>query len=204
LYVKTTYIMIDYENVMPEALAGLDREENRVIVFVGASQTKVHFQTASLLQDMGERAEYVKISGNGPNALDFHIAFYVGQISARDPDACFRIISNDAGFDPLIQHLKSRNITCRRDRRVTAPPPGSRVKAADAVSMEERVAAIVGDLRGRGKSRPGSLKTLTSTIHALFQKRLSEAELAALVAELQRRGLVRFEGEKPIYALPDG
>jgi hypothetical protein len=27
---------------------------------------------------MGDRAEYVKIAGKGPNALDFHIAFYSG------------------------------------------------------------------------------------------------------------------------------
>jgi len=51
---------------------------------------------------MGERAEYVRISGNGSNALDFHIAFYIGQLAAHEPDAYFHIISKVTGFDPLI------------------------------------------------------------------------------------------------------
>lgn len=173
-----------------------------MVVFVGASQTKVHFETVSQLHGMGERAEYVKISGNGPNALDFHIAFYIGQISALDSDACFRIISNDSGFDPLIRHLQARGIACRRSRRMVDPPAGSKVKASSAVTLEDRVAAILKDLRGRGSTRPGSLKTLTGTIHALFQKQLSEQQLTELVEELQRRGFVKFQGKKAVYVLP--
>ena len=50
---------------------------------------------------------YVKISGTGPNALDFHIAFYIGQFAEKDPGANFYIVSQDAGFDPLLNHLKT-------------------------------------------------------------------------------------------------
>ena len=73
--VKTNYVLIDYENVQPEAMAVLAQEHFKVIVFVGANQAKVTFEVASALQQMGDRAEYVKITGNGSNALDFHIAF---------------------------------------------------------------------------------------------------------------------------------
>ena len=72
---RTNYVLVDYENVQPEAIAVLNREHFKVIVFVGANQAKVTFEIASVLQLMGERAEYIKISGNGPNALDFHIAY---------------------------------------------------------------------------------------------------------------------------------
>ena len=46
------------------------------MVFIGANQTKVTIEFASLLQQLGTRAQYLRISGNGRNALDFHIAFY--------------------------------------------------------------------------------------------------------------------------------
>lgn len=79
--VKTNYVLIDYENVQPEAMAVLAQEHFKVLVFVGANQAKVTFEVASVLQQMGDRAEYVKITGNGSNALDFHIAFYIGVLS---------------------------------------------------------------------------------------------------------------------------
>ena len=119
---RTNYVLIDYENVQPEALSVLDEEHFKVLVFVGASQTKLAFEAAAALQRMGNRAEYIKISGNGSNALDFHIAFYIGQLASSDPTAYFHIISKDTGFDPLIQHLKSKKLFAARSCDVSEIP----------------------------------------------------------------------------------
>ena len=66
---RINYVLIDYENVQPEALTVLEAEHFKVIVFVGASQTKVTFEAAAALQLMGDRAEYIKISSNGSGRL---------------------------------------------------------------------------------------------------------------------------------------
>ncbi|MFV9506345.1 MAG: PIN domain-containing protein [Oscillochloridaceae bacterium umkhey_bin13] len=50
----------------------LNQEHFRVLVFVGANQTKISLDIVLALQEMGERTKYIKISGNGSNALDFH------------------------------------------------------------------------------------------------------------------------------------
>ena len=100
----TNYVLIDFENVQPKNLEILAEHPFKVYVFVGANQTKVSFDQAAAMQAMGEDAKYIKIAGNGPNALDFHIAFYIGELSMRDPMAKFNIISKDTGFDPLIKH----------------------------------------------------------------------------------------------------
>ena len=81
-----------------------------VVLFVGAKQAKVPFDLAVAMQALGEKAKYIKIAGSGRNALDFHIAFYVGELSTKEPDAYFYVISRDTGFDPLIKHLKGRKI----------------------------------------------------------------------------------------------
>ena len=99
-------MLIDFESIQPESVKELLQDHFCLLLFVGANQTKVSFELATEIQRMGSRAEYIKMSGNGPNALDFHIAFYIGQISTQDPTAYFHIISKDKGFDPLIQHLK--------------------------------------------------------------------------------------------------
>ncbi|MCL4701628.1 MAG: hypothetical protein KJZ97_07230 [Burkholderiaceae bacterium] len=86
---RTNYVLIDYENVQPTAISVLDAEHFRVHVFVGPGQSRVSFEIASTLQRMGPRAEYIRVSAPGKNALDFHIAFQLGQLALREPDrAC--------------------------------------------------------------------------------------------------------------------
>ena len=97
---RINYVLIDYESVQPDALSVLHEDHFRLIVFVGATQAKVAFETAAALQRMGERATYVKISGSGPNALDFHIAFYVIASVALVSTVMFYFLPKGAG-----QHL---------------------------------------------------------------------------------------------------
>src|SRR5882757_4103914 len=118
----------------------LDQEHFKVIVFVGASQAKVSFEMAAALQRMGAKADYIKISGNGSNALDFHIAFYIGHLAAADADACFHIISKDTGFDPLIAHLKSKKILAQRWRDVGELP---QARATNTKTPNEKLALIL-------------------------------------------------------------
>jgi hypothetical protein len=147
---------------------------------------------------MGSRANYVKISGNGPNALDFHIAFYIGQLAAGDSSAHFHIISRDTGFDPLIQHLKSRNILAGRVKTVADIPL---VKAAHSKPPEDRLTAVIERLRQMKASKPRALKTLRSTIASLFQKQLSDAEVDSLVEALAARKIAVLAGNKVSYSI---
>ena len=196
---RTNYVLIDYENVQPEALSVLDEEHFKVLVFVGASQTKLAFEAAAALQRMGNRAEYIKISGNGSNALDFHIAFYIGQLASSDPTAYFHIISKDTGFDPLIQHLKSKKLFAARSCDVSEIPL---VKVANTKSPIEKIAVIVANLQQRGASKPRTVKTLLSTVSSIFQKQLSEQELADLLNDLQAKSYVTVNDTKVSYSLP--
>lgn len=196
---KTNYVLIDYENVQPEAMAVLNQDHFKVLIFVGANQSKVTFEVASALQQMGDRAEYIKIAGNGSNALDFHIAYYIGVLAAVEPGAYFHIVSKDTGFDPLIQHLKTKRILACRSKDVTEIPI---VKAASSKSPVERLAIVVADLQRRGSSKPRKLKTLGSTICSIFQKSLSEHEVEVLLAALQNQGYVTLTESGISYSLP--
>lgn len=197
---RTNVVLIDFENVQPESLECLDAEHFKVVVFVGANQTKLPFEVAASMQRLGDRAQYIKISGNGSNALDFHIAFYIGELASKDPTAYFHVISKDSGFDPLIQHLKSRKISALRSKSVEEIPL---FKIANTKSLPEKVAVVVADLRRRGSSKPRAIGTLSSTIASLFQKQLSESELSELLVALQGQGFVVVSGSKVSYALPE-
>ena len=197
---RTNYVLIDYENVQPSALSVLEKEHFKVVVFVGANQAKVAFDVAAQLQRLGPSASYVKISGNGPNALDFHIAYYIGHLTAAEPDAYFHIISKDTGFDPLISHLKSKKIFACRSKDIGDMPI---VKAANSKTQPEKLAVIVANLKQRGASKPRTVKTLSSTISSLFQKALAEDELAAILKHMEQHGLITVTGTKVGYSLPE-
>jgi PIN domain len=192
---KTNFVLIDYENVQPEIMSSLMAEHFKVIVFVGANQTKIPFETVEALQRMGSQAEYVRISGNGSNALDFHIAFYIGQLAAQNPDAFFHIVSKDKGFEPLIQHLKSKKIFSARSSDVSEIPA---LKALVAKSPSQRLDLTLSKLTGMA-AKPRTTRTLRSTLSALFQKKISESELDSLLKILQEKDHIKIDGTKVSY-----
>jgi hypothetical protein len=196
---KTNYLIIDLENVHPDNLALVNGVPWKVKVFLGANQTKVNVGMARALQALGADAvEYITIEGNGKNALDFHIAFFMGQLAAKDSNAFFHIISKDTGFDPLIKYLKSRNILCQRSSSVADVPL---VKLVNSKSLPDKVEAIVANLTRRKSARPRRVKTLDSTVKALFQGQLTDAEVTAIREALVKRGAISIDGEKVGYNL---
>ena len=195
---RTNYVLIDFESVQTTSLEQLTHDHFKVIVFVGASQARLPFELAESLQRLGSRAEYIKISGHGPNALDFHIAYYIGRIAAEEPSAYFHIISKDAGFDPLIQHLRSKKIFAGRVETVADIPA---VKSANSKSPQERIAVILAKLQQLKAAKPRTIKTLSSTIASLFHNHLSEEEVASLVQSLAKKGYLEVAGAKVTYAL---
>ena len=195
----TNYVLIDFENVQPRNLELLTTHPFKVFVFVGASQTKVPFDLADSMQLLGNNAKYIKISGNGQNALDFHIAFYIGEMATKDPGAHFHIISKDKGFDQLIAHLQSRKINIQRVKDLAQIPV---LRVSNTMSNDEKIAAIVKNLGGRGQSRPRKVKTLENTINTLFTTKLGKAELSSMIKELEKRKLIVVNQGNVSYKLP--
>lgn len=195
---KTNYVLIDLENIQPKNLSLLKGHDFKVLVFVGSKQTKIPFEIALSLQELGNNAEYVKIDGNGPNALDFHISFYIGHIAATDKDSFFHIISRDTGFDPLISHLKSKKIFVRREMDITEIPA---LKLVSDSSTSERADSIISFLKSRGNAKPRTATSLVNSIINLYSKKLSEQDLNAVLNELLQRKVISKKGDKVAYNL---
>ena len=136
----TSYVLIDFENVQPKELGAFGGGEFKVMVFIGPAQPTVPVGLASALQALGHAGSYVHIEGRGPNALDMHIAYYIGRLAVEDPGAVFHIISRDRDYDPLIRHLQTRQIECTRWKsvaeisaaRAPVPVPAPRAHAPKA------------------------------------------------------------------------
>lgn len=196
---KTNYVLIDYENVQPKNLAmildGGSELDFQVLVFVGANQSKIPIELAKPMQRLGDKAEYVTISGSGKNALDFHIAYYLGKLAERDANGYFHVISKDTGFDQLIKHLTSKKLHAARHADIALIPLLSSV---DDKSQDEQVAAVVKNLKVRGNSRPRKMKTLTNTIKSLFGNQLDAKGVSGLIGELRKQGYVVVDDDDKV------
>jgi len=110
-----TYILVDFENVQPPDMGLLNGDQYHLRIFRGPHQKKLDFDIAESLQPLGDRVKYIQSDRHGKNALDFHIAFYMGRLleglEAKATTAMrntrFVVISHDGGFDALISHVQS-------------------------------------------------------------------------------------------------
>lgn len=196
--VALQYVLIDFENVQPKNLEILANHPFRVIVFFGLNQTKVSRDFMKSMLKLKDKAEIIEMSGSGSNSLDFHIAYYLGELAARHPDVQSHVISKDKGFDPLLKHLKAKGVHARRASDL-AEIPALRIK--ESTSDEEKIRAIVANLLARGHSRPRKVSTLQNTIDTLFTKKLGQQELARLVAALQERKFITIKESSVSYNL---
>ncbi|BCG24188.1 hypothetical protein TUM18999_23790 [Pseudomonas tohonis] len=215
---RTNYVLIDYENVQVKSLGLLQEEHFRARVFLGPNNTRLPVDLVLAMQRFGCRAEYVQLETPGLNALDFHLAFYMGQLSVEDPGAFYHIISRDKGFDPLIRHLKGRGILAARSESIeempcfnppaapapvqAKPQPVKAMIVGGAPVDDSTLKLVVADLVARKASRPRTIRTLLNTIHSKVGKTTDPAEVEGIYMALRQRGYVKEAGDKVSYALP--
>ncbi|MFC5695914.1 PIN domain-containing protein [Pseudomonas sp. GCM10022186] len=215
---RTNYVLIDYESVQVKSLELLQQPQFKIRVFLGPNNTKLPTELAVAIQRFGDRAGYIQLDTPGQNALDFHVAYYLGRLAVEEPDAFFHIISRDKGFDPLIKHLKGKSIFAARSETIESmpcfsppkivSPPAPKLepvktpppKAKKAVN-ESDVNLVIADLVGRKASRPRTIKTLLNTIRAKLGKQTAE-EIEDIYLVLKQRGYVEERGAQVSYKLP--
>lgn len=149
------------------------------------------------IQPFGLNAEYIRIQGNGNNALDFHIAYYIGKLSTEFPGSCFYIVSKDSGFDPLmISHLNHAKVACQRIASLASLPA---FKTAPPV--HEPLEVFIRYLQKCQASRPRTVKSLKSCIKAQFTAHPEVIE--PLLERLESMGIVTITDGKVSYQLRD-
>jgi PIN domain len=183
----TAYVLIDFENVQPKELGAFGGGGYKVMVFVGQRQRSVPLGLASAVQELGHAGSYIQIEGCGRNALDMHIAYYIGRIAATDPGALFHVISRDHDYDPLIRHLKTRHIECTRWKSIAeisaARLPALAAARAQSPKAVHKPAARAAPARPASKGAP---KTTAKTVPKAAAKATS-SRVSEVIRNLEKR-----------------
>jgi hypothetical protein len=208
------HILVDFENVQKIDLAVIGSQAVTFTLLVGPRQTKLAVSLVERLLEHAAAVQLVRLASAGRNALDFTLAYYVGRAVAADPTGCFHIVSKDAGYDPLIEHLRSKHIHARRHNDFTTltisgpvKPPGAtppaavpKLKApakskAQPPVLEKQAARVLEHLRKHPNNRPKRKATLVRHLLTLVGNKITEADVLALIENLRQAGHL-FIGEK--------
>jgi len=114
---KITYFLVDFENIQEFGINQLNGRKNfRLIMFVGAKQTRIPISLSMILQKFGDKVAYLIVTDIAKNALDFQLTFELGRLAAANPLelSAFQIISNDKGFDTVISRMLDLGIDAKR------------------------------------------------------------------------------------------
>jgi hypothetical protein len=282
------YILVDFENVQPTAvdMSLIRGADYRVQLFHGPHQNKFDADMVRALQPLGTHLEYVQCERRGKNALDFHVAFYLGRlVQQRDSEAApheqtrFVVVSKDTGFDALLGHVRKLGYGAARAESIRdalaahtttdtagaveprpspvqsitvtatgpsvavpagpacaakpeakvvamrasaeAPPSPTQVTTAKpaatakrgaeqtalkkAASSQKAIAKsdpwsrVIANLRNHPKNRPNTRDALERHLSTLLGNKATPEEVQALVARLEREGLVKETGGKIEY-----
>ena len=278
---ETTYILVDFENVQPNDFDVLRGPQVQVKVFHGPHQNKFDVSLVKALQPLGTQVEYIQSDKVGKNALDFHIAFWMGRLleanRADGKAARFIVVSKDRDYLPLLEHVRSLGYEARQvvtigvdvttelgagskptlpridrpmmdggptlcagaygtqpndalpcgmpasvdgDALTATEPlfpkhsPAKKSKAATKNSAGERKATrtqpdaevvdkVIKHLRAHSKSRPANRAALERHLPHMVGGSPTMATVHAVVAELERRGVVTAEAEQIRYKIPN-
>lgn len=113
----------------------------------------------------------------------------LGSMSLKEK---FQVVLNQQGDFKCPNGVGAAKATLLSTTQLSAP--------GGTKSMAGNFSMVVTNLKQRGNSRPRTLKTLTSTVASLFPKGLAEAEVNALVQQLQSTGKVSISETKVSYA----
>ena len=200
---RTQVVLIDFENVQPDLLPALQAAHIQVRIFIGPTQHKIAADTVLAVQALGPRAQFIRVSKPGKEALDLQLAYYLGRLENEFPGAFFHVISKDQGFASLVDHLNLGGAHARLSQAL-----GHLSTAAIDFVLPPDLPGRVHYARNwlksrpanRPANRPASRKTLLSSLEkSAFQKAIDADAAQEVLAQLIALRLLKLNGEKVVY-----
>jgi hypothetical protein len=199
------HVFVDLENVKSIDAAVIGGKHLRLHVFLGPQNKKLDVEVVEKLLENAQAVQLIRIATVGRNALDFVLAYHLGQAVLADPKGYFHIVSKDAGFDALVDLLKSRHVKVKRHADWTTlhfhstPKPAAAVVITPAelpkLALSEAAQKLSENLRKNLKGRPKKEKTLIA--HAMNytgkDKPDAEAKAVKVVGELKKAELIAVD-----------
>jgi hypothetical protein len=204
------HVFVDFENVHKFDLGVIGGKTVHFTLLAGAKQTKLDMTAVENLTQPGAELKLIRLTSSGKNALDFALAFYLGRDVLADPTGYFHIISKDKGYDPLVEHLRSKHIHAHRHddfstltfgvapkQLETLPQVAlakSKVQPKPTASvLDQREAQVLAHWRKTLTKPPRTRQKLISYLIVHLGHKLTEAEADQLMRHIESAGYLAID-----------
>jgi hypothetical protein len=172
--VQQVHVLVDLENNQPTLgdVRSLVPDVTHAWLFHSRGQAG---RLASF-EPLGQERTPVPISRPGKNALDFHLAFYLGYIAARNPKAKLVIVAIDKGYGPMVEHAVELGFEVVKVPFRLQATPGKKV----AVKKSPAKQADAKPAKAAPKKTP--TKNATTPSRALAKKSAAAGKVTASMA----------------------
>jgi hypothetical protein len=200
----------------------LGRKNFIVHLFLGPLNKKLDVEVVERLLEHSQAVKMVRSPKTGKDALDFVLAYHLGQAVQTDPKAYFHVVSGDEGFDSLVELLRARNVKVKRHSNWQGLEVTAALKNGDAVAngqsggnggatangaakapangateksplLSHEAVKFLLNLTKTAKNRPKKKATLVSHAKSLLGKNASDSDGEKVVAELLRAGHLKID-----------
>lgn len=228
LHLPVNHVFVDFENVKKVDLSVLGRKNFIVHLFLGPLNKKLDVEVVERLLEHSQAVKMIRSPKAGKDALDFVLAYHLGQAVLTDPKAYFHLVSGDEGFDSLVELLKARNVKVKRHpnwQGLEVPAPaksgvpavnghgptnGTTAKAPanggsqKPSSLSQAAEKFLNNLTKSAKNRPKKKATLVTHAKSSLGKDASDGSGEKVVAELLKAGHLEIDDKGAVsYRLPD-
>ena len=191
------HVFVDVENIKSINPAVLSLKQLVIHLFLGPMDKKLEVEVVEAILTNSHGVRLIRSPKNGKNALDFVLAYHLGQAAMAEPKAYFHILSKDCGFDSLVELLQSKQIKARRhadwDTLHTALtlkpaiPKSPTPPAAPAIKpLSPGVEKVLSYLTKSPNNRPKKSATLVRQAKSYLGKDATDAMAESVVEELRR------------------
>lgn len=195
------YVFIDDENVPNLDLSSIEGKTVHVTLLLGPKKTKLPVEQVQVLMKHAASTHLIRLEKPGKNALDFVLAYYLGQAVQRHPGACFHLVSKDGDYDNLIEHLQNQHIRIQKHADASTLTFGSPRKPSEAPKAAaplaprkpDTFAEILRYLKNRGDKAPKTRKKLMSDLKAHQLKGATDAQIEKVASKLEKDHHVSFD-----------
>ncbi len=100
------FLFIGFEDLKKIKFDKLQQVCDKVFVFVNKTEKAIPFLLVQRLQKLGESVQWIPVSGENTETTCHFLSFHLGLMHEQaEEDIEFAIISEDATFDNIIEHL---------------------------------------------------------------------------------------------------
>lgn len=188
--------------------------DTQIICFIGANTNQnTWYNTAvKYIQTLNKKSSFnltpIRILTEGSNALDMVLSSYVGLAMGQNPRAEFIIVSNDKGYESVVEHFGSLGVQINRKSIVhenqnlkkTEPKKAKNVPKISEKNVKDLVDSL---LQIKTNKRPKKIATLKNVMKNNLKKIVSkdncDAYADAVINELQKRKKVTKKDQTIIW-----